>query len=348
MASGDGKDCFFSFTCLMNFAFCILGLQHLQLVQLHTGWRWSCQDLWQQACLVLVMPSSLRPWKNTQCVCPAAMMIGGAGFSADGNKGASTKQQGHFTLLQLKTSNHLTIHVVHTSALHGAKWHISHQKASTDSATFLELVSVEFHLGLLFGIDTHNDAVNIHPLKFCYRCKQVMDGSILAQCQHSHYTVSTIPYEWKKHTAEECQICNPRSPQAIHVNLTPTTGRPAKNSPHKIISEIRKIAPPRLYSLEVKCPCCFMQSPIQPQQLKPAPPLVQTLLKDIMVKCERCKRDVKAGDFDTHQCSTLPTKVEVKMASRVLKRLASTSPEQTLLCTGGKMQCCPPTVCCQQ
>ena len=148
----------------------------------------------------------------------------------------------------------------------------------------------------------------------------------------------------------------------------------SKNSPHKIISEIRKIAPPRLYSLyhqtlsnmhnpaiieqlqcpiclnilcqplelscralvctyclvhcfllfncsEVKCPCCFMQSPIQPQLLKPAPPLVQTLLKDIMVKCERCKRDVKAGDYDTHECSTLPTKVEVKMASRVLKRL---------------------------
>ena len=79
---------------------------------------------------------------------------------------------------------------------------------------------------------------------------------------------------------------------------------------------------------EVKCPCCFMESPIQPQQLKPAPLLIQTLLKDIMVKCVRCKRDVRAGDFDTHECSTLPTKVEVKMASRVLKRLASTSPEQ--------------------
>ena len=53
-------------------------------------------------------------------------MIGGAGFSADGNKGASTKQQGHFTLLQLKTSNHLTIHVVHTG-LHGSSngWHRS-------------------------------------------------------------------------------------------------------------------------------------------------------------------------------------------------------------------------------
>ena len=40
-------------------------------------------------------------------------MIGGAGFSA-GNKGASTKQQGHFTLLQLKDSNHLN----HTCGAH--------------------------------------------------------------------------------------------------------------------------------------------------------------------------------------------------------------------------------------
>ncbi|KAL5514990.1 hypothetical protein EMCRGX_G000093 [Ephydatia muelleri] len=92
-----------------------------------------------------IFTSSLE--EHSTCMsCRSTMMIGGAGFSADGNKGASTK--GHFTLLQLKTSNHLTIHVVHTSALHGAKWHISHQKASTDSATFLELVSVEFHLGL--------------------------------------------------------------------------------------------------------------------------------------------------------------------------------------------------------
>ena len=69
-----------------------------------------------------------------------------------------------------------------------------------------------------------------------------------------------------------------------------------------------------------------MESPIQPQQL---PYLIQTLLKDIMVKCVRRKRDVRAGDYDTHECSTQPTKVEVKMASRVLKRLASTSPDQS-------------------
>ena len=64
---------------------------------------------------------------------------------------------------------------------------------------------------------------------------------------------------------------------------------------------------------------------MQPQQIKPAPPLIQTLLKDIMVKCVRCKRDVRAGDYE---CSTLPTEAGVKMASRILNRLASTSPEQ--------------------
>ena len=33
----------------------------------------------------------------------------------------------------------------------------------------------------VFGIDTMMLST-IHPLKFCYRCKQVMDRSILAQC----------------------------------------------------------------------------------------------------------------------------------------------------------------------
>ena len=47
-----------------------------------------------------------------------------------------------------------------------------------------------------------------------------------------------------------------------------------------------------------------MESQIQPQQLKPAPPLIQTLLKDIMVKCVRSKKDIWAGDFDTHESTT--------------------------------------------
>ena len=111
-----------------------------------------------------------------------------------------------------------------------------------------------------FGIHAHNDAVIIHSLKFCYQCKQVMDRSILAQCQRSHYTVSTTPYEWKKHLAEECkvwqitdmseqvdtcvsvfifiQICNPTSPHAIHVNLTPTTSRPTKTALIKLLPKL--------------------------------------------------------------------------------------------------------------
>ena len=54
------------------------------------------------------------------------------------------------------------------------------------------------------------------------------------------------------------------------------------------------------------------------------------IIEDIMAKCVRCKRDIRAGDYNTHECSTLLTKVEVKMASRVLKRLASTSLENSL------------------
>ena len=44
-----------------------------------------------------------------------------------------------------------------------------------------------------------------------------------------------------------------------------------------------------------------------------APSLILTLLKDMVVICGRCKRDVRAGDYDTHECNTLPTKAEVKM-----------------------------------
>ena len=67
-------------------------------------------------------------------------------------------------------------------------------------------------------------------------------------------------------------------------------------------------------------------------ELKSASQLITTLLKDVMVHCIACKRDVKAEDYHTHECSTSPTKGEVKMASQVLCRLADTSPAlQSLL-----------------
>ena len=42
---------------------------------------------------------------------------GGAGFSCDGVIGVATKQQGHFTLLQSKILNQITMQLVQTSAL---------------------------------------------------------------------------------------------------------------------------------------------------------------------------------------------------------------------------------------
>ena len=87
----------------------------------------------------------------------------------------------------------------------------------------------------VFSIDTHNDAINIQPLKFCYRCKQVMDRSILAQCQYSHYTVNTIPYEWKKHTAEECKVCEMSElNKLIHVYLYLSSFRSAIPHHHRL------------------------------------------------------------------------------------------------------------------
>ena len=72
------------------------------------------------------------------------------------------------------------------------------------------------------------------------------------------------------------------------------------------------------------------------QRVKPASQLITTLLKDLMVHCIAFKRDVKAEDYHTHDCSTSPTKGEVKMASQVLCRLADTSPEKYItISTGG-------------
>ncbi|KAL5493505.1 hypothetical protein EMCRGX_G014696 [Ephydatia muelleri] len=105
MASGDGKDHFFSFTS--SAACAAPHRMEMVLSGLVAASLLSTCDA--------IFTSSLE--EHSTCMsCRSTMMIGGAGFSADGNK--------------------------------GAKWHFSHQKASTDSATFLELVSVEFHLGL--------------------------------------------------------------------------------------------------------------------------------------------------------------------------------------------------------
>ncbi|KAL5500757.1 hypothetical protein EMCRGX_G012357 [Ephydatia muelleri] len=133
-----------------------------------------------------------------------------------------------------------------------------------------------------------------------------------------------VPLEWKPHTAVDCGICHPKP---LRDKTSPPCGRPAKQSPQKIIAGIQAIAPPT-ESLQddhllgssnnpaipavshmpedftpasgapigVKCPCCFHDTPITAPQLKAAPLLIQTLLRDIVLQCQTCRKDIKACD----------------------------------------------------
>ena len=53
---------------------------------------------------------------------------------------------------------------------------------------------------------------------------------------------------------------------------------------------------------KIKCPCCIVVT--APSQLKPAPPLIQTLL---MVHCQQtCGKEIRAGEYSTHKCAEEP------------------------------------------
>ena len=74
------------------------------------------------------------------------------------------------------------------------------------------------------------------------------------------------------------------------------------------------------------------QTSIQPYQL---------LLKDVLVQCVVCHRDVKAGYYEEHECTQSLTPDEEREAAGLLKRAISTSPDQATvqLATGGKVRC---------
>ena len=55
---------------------------------------------------------------------------------------------------------------------------------------------------------------------------------------------------------------------------------------------------------KIKCPCCIMDTPLVPSPLKPAPPLIQTLL---VVHCQQtCVKEIRAGEYSTHKCAEEP------------------------------------------
>ena len=89
----------------------------------------------------------------------------------------------------------------------------------------------------------------------------------------------------------------------------------------------------------VKCPCCFHDTPITAPQLKAAPLLIQTLLRDIVLQCQTCRKDIKACEYGTHQCNGESTKADLQTAFRVLRRLASRTPSQPItIPTGGTVK----------
>ena len=89
-------------------------------------------------------------------------------------------------------------------------------------------------------------------------------------------------------------------------------------------------------SASCKCPCCFLEIPLTPADVKPAPDLILKLLGDLLVCCPVCKISVKAGMYDQHQCtpevesSQSVSKDDLQVASSVIHHLLSTSPKNVV------------------
>ena len=76
------------------------------------------------------------------------------------------------------------------------------------------------------------------------------------------------------------------------------------------------------------CPCCSEDSTLVPTGIRPAPNAIVILLKDLLVQCVGCHRDVKAGCYE---CKPSLTAEEEREAAALLKRAISTSPEQGII-----------------
>ena len=90
----------------------------------------------------------------------------------------------------------------------------------------------------------------------------------------------------------------------------------------------------------VNCPCCSEDCPLVPLHIKPASTVILLLLSDILVHCAGCNRDIKAGEYEGHECVPSLTPEEEKQAAGLLKRAISTSPDKGVmqLATGGAVK----------
>ena len=91
---------------------------------------------------------------------------------------------------------------------------------------------------------------------------------------------------------------------------------------------------------EVKCPCCIMDTPLIAAQLEPAPQLIQTLLADILVQCQTCRKEIRAGEYGTHKCEveSHSSAADMQTVLSVLRGLSSTSSQPITISTGGRVE----------
>ena len=61
-------------------------------------------------------------------------------------------------------------------------------------------------------------------------------------------------------------------------------------------------------------------------EIRPAPNAILLVLKDVLVQCVGCHRDMKAGCYDGHECTPYLVAGEEREAAALLKR--ATSPDQ--------------------
>eukprot|EP00731_Ephydatia_muelleri_P019457 Em0012g282a len=106
------------------------------------------------------------------------------------------------------------------------------------------------------------------------------------------FCMHLILFEWEKHTDQECKplelLCGALVCTKCLQEWIATSGA-------------------------VNCPCCSEGGPLVSSHVRPAPD---------------CSRDVKAGDYEGHECVPSLTPEEEKQAARLLKRAISTSPDK--------------------
>eukprot|EP00731_Ephydatia_muelleri_P002959 Em0001g2959a len=156
---------------------------------------------------------------------------------------------------------------------------------------------------------------------------------------------SIVPFEWKPHTAVDCGddhlLGSSNNPAILEQLQCPIClkilHQPLELPCRALVCTACLVEWFKVFNCSgVKCPCCFHDTPITAPQLKAAPLLIQTLLRDIVLQCQTCRKDIKACDYGTHQCNGESTKADLQTAFRVLRRLASRTPSQPItIPTGG-------------